>query len=324
MLQFKRSRSRKPMQWSPCSKYVSLLLYGTDGALLVMDTKLQTVYTWNDEAFDSPACWPCQEVASSVWSSSSTFMAAVRSTAPSLPYQLAVSWRPDGLQPSSTEVTLFNDLLAGLCADEALQCMSWSPVAGLAAITAIPQAQDAEGRDLGYELCKLYVMLPDTGLTSRLVPSGNLSYLWWPMLWSPLGGHLLLCHSKSSELVSSTCESVLQLAGQAAFTPDGRHIAGWGLRTSDCAQQPLKLWSLRSGAVVLDETWSGPGKTRLMFSSLGDLLLLGEDHCLYIMQFGRSLSTTASSRQLCKAVPVACSWLNHHFENDGFYEDYPW
>ena len=70
------------MQWSPCSTLISLGLHS--GALLVMNTSLETVYIWDSLA----PPWECPE-AIHAWAPSCTFMAAMRPLRhPGLPYGL--------------------------------------------------------------------------------------------------------------------------------------------------------------------------------------------------------------------------------------------
>ena len=311
----------RPMQWSPCSSYLSMLQH--DACLLVMNTGLDILYIWDPESSDS---W-CGYKPIPLWGPSSTFMAAMRSQDPAgHPYELELLWHAASIDPISAEAGLVRDFLAGLGSGNHVQCLVWGPVGGLAAAT-VSFPRDADGKWLG-RVAKLVVMLADGSLASMTVqdPDDNFTHSWWPIVWSPAGDRLLLNRDSRPELVSSACVAVLQMelvyGARAVFSPDGRYVAGVCRGPPNASSDSLKLWSASSGAVVFCEAWEGLPKVDLTFAGLGDLLLLPGKHAFQVVQFGCNSSTTDRNKQLCKAVPAACSWLDRTFkrEYDSEYE----
>ena len=302
-------------QWSPCSKFISVIIRGGPGSLQVLDSNMETAYVWRDDDR-----WPYLDEAGgvvSVWAPNSTMLGAVQLAGPLQHHRLDACWNPYMQQSDDcAETALARGLLAGIDAGDVLEHLSWGPGKRVAAVAQLSQPVSTTSYLHGV-WCpgidhKLYLLEAGQGMSSK-----RLAWQYGDEIkWSPAGDRLLLECANSISLLTNSCAAVAVMAEkpgyqqrESVFSSCGLHVA----ITCACWEGSLKLYNAKNGDLVLslsglmqDEQFTG---WDLSFSEkLDQLIVLGcED--LHIVSLGWSSdSMHTRSRQLCNAIAAVSSW----------------
>ena len=190
------------IKWSLCSQYLAVSVRGWEPSLLVLNTTPELLFCSRDGG--NKQHLPCGAKISTQWASNSSLLGFVRRRDDPHSRTVDICWHPPACTgDASTEVMRFNFLMAGVRADETLHCLEDGRGGQLAAIS-VPVNGDQEDSGHGYEH-KLYVLLPDFCVHSRIVSSGQAH-----TTFSPAGDRLFLASGSTAELLTSTCSLMQQ------------------------------------------------------------------------------------------------------------------
>lgn len=308
-------QSKQTMQWSPCSRFISLFVWtNVGGKLCVMNTHLDVLYSttaYNDALFFLDV--------QSAWSPDCTFVGA-RLLMPQKMvdpmYVLDMCWDPTEPDPSTGEAAMHaRALLEGMDAREYIDRLAWGAGNAFAVVSELPQVR-SHGDAGVKQPCrarqsKLYVLLPGCELASMLLPEhfgscGALNF-------SPSGRHLLVgCGSQGNDLhlVTSSCKNLVSFPqSTAAFSPDGALMAVVGAAVdSDIG---LSLVRCADGRQIFSMVCSNLPGQHLCFNALGNQLTLSSR----IICFGLDDDNTAKGRQLCRAISASSSWASSKLQD---------
>ena len=260
--------SKRLIQWSPCSQFVSMTFQDGDGDFLsVLNTSLEELYR-TPPAVRSQHVW-------SAWSPDCTLIGAHCFPEPGQSRVSGMCWHPSESDPTIGQAARQAEaLLAGVDAAEYLQALAAGPGNAFAAVAKVFEVRTygAEGakRPCKPEQHKLYVLLPKSQLASMVLPE---KFVRHGMLeFSPTGDQLLMgCgyYGKELQLVSSTCQAIKSFPKhKGTFHPDGSLIAVVGAYS-------VKLVKSADGQQVFSMSCSDLGCPPVRFNGLSNRLMLG-------------------------------------------------
>ena len=303
LLQFKGGSCVRPMEFSPCSRFLAIFIQGrdegTDG-IHIFDEELATLLTGPED----PIRWLSRDSFHFAWTPSS--ICVIINSFETLgvdgqyTHSLEAAWQAhephDGRGDVSAPV---HALLAEFGPGETLQHFSCSHVAGFAAVTQTPGIGHPNLKH------KLYVLQPGQPITSMVLAETHSDrFLWGHAAWSSRDQHLLMCSDINIQLVTSGCKVVKaysrpcgsQGAFAAVFHPGGRHMAVF---FGECT---LHICRVMTGAVVLCMEGGLHYKNQLSFSFQGhQLRIFG---CkVHVISFGQD---SGGCREACHAIVSAC------------------
>ena len=336
-LQIKHGGLAAAVRFSPCSRLLCFYT-GACNRLMVLNTKLESMYEWPDAQTDSGTSGYGFDGVVHTWTPSGILMGTARLESheeedpPAQPPNLEACWHKSMPDPwGSTEAALVMDLVEDFSSGQILVEMSCGPAGGLAALVKIqgePQGQ-----------YKLHLLLPNAPKVSKalvcndleLAPVASFSTQVQHAVvqWSPAGERVLVDAGSSLMLLTpdSSCLLRTQKHWQtnAAFDPSGCFVAAVCCsRVLHRPTEPLpgdqlsfSLYGATDGALRFSQVMDSPPlRGRLSFSSLSDQLVLAGAQGIHIISIGQACKPSMNGRHSCDAIVMACTWVSVKIQSD--------